>query len=68
MQRNTPSEVGNRTLSAPRTADAVAVALNPERFADRPSLRRLAWAALMSARGQTVHQARLAAMPVDTGR
>lgn len=42
--------------------DALSVITNPSRFADRPALRRLAWAALKAARGQGVHQHRLIAL------
>ena len=46
-------------------ADARQVVANPELYADRPLLRRLAWAALMAARGRAISQTRLAAMPVE---
>jgi hypothetical protein len=49
-------------------ADARAVVANPEQFHDRPLLRRLAWMTLMTARGLTVDQNRLAQMPVEMGR
>lgn len=41
-------------------ANAMAVALQPERVHDRPILRRLAWSTLMAARGHRVNQTRLA--------
>ncbi|RMD92583.1 MAG: hypothetical protein D6811_06635 [Alphaproteobacteria bacterium] len=37
-------------------ADPLFIVTHPELFADRPLLRRLAWAALMSARGQRMRQ------------
>ncbi len=46
-------------------ADARQVVANPELYADRPLLRRLAWAALMAERRNMVDQDCLAAMPVD---
>ncbi len=48
--------------------DARQVVGNPEQYADRPLLRRMAWAILMTARGNTVDQNMLAAMPVETGQ
>lgn len=53
-------------LAVPRiSADARRVVANPEQYADRPILRRLAWMALMADRGQRVDQNRLAQMPVE---
>jgi len=46
-------------------ADARQIVGNPEQYADRPLLRRLAWATLMAARGNSVDQTQLAAMPVE---
>ena len=46
-------------------ADARQVVANPELYADRPLLRRLAWAALMAERRRVVDQNCLAAMPLD---
>lgn len=46
-------------------ADARQVVANPEQYADRPILRRLAWMTLMTERGNSISQARLAAMPVE---
>jgi len=48
--------------------DARHVVANPEQYADRPLLRRMAWMALMSARGKSVDQNILAAMPVEIGK
>lgn len=42
--------------------DARAVVTDPVRFAESPSLRRLAWAILMSERGHRVNQLRVAVM------
>ncbi len=60
------------TLTRPRPeptrqfcADARQVVANPEQYADRPLLRRLAWMTLMSARGKVVDQTRLAQKPVE---
>jgi len=49
-------------------ADARTVVANPEQYHDRPLLRRLAWMTLMTARGLTVDQTRLAQMPVEMAR
>jgi len=46
-------------------ADARQVVENPEQYADRPLLRRLAWMTLMTERGNVVDQDRLARMPVE---
>lgn len=46
-------------------ADARQVVANPELYADRPLLRRLAWAVLMTGRRRMLDQNCLAAMPVD---
>lgn len=46
-------------------ADARQVVANPERYAHRPMLRRLAWEALMTGRGRQVDARRLAEMPVE---
>lgn len=43
-------------------ADARHVVSNPEAYAQRPILRRLAWATLMAERGGSVDQTRLAEM------
>ena len=49
-------------------ADARQVVANPEQYHDRPLLRRIAWMTLMTARGLTVDQNRLAQMPVEMAR
>jgi len=49
-------------------ADARQVVANPEQYADRPLLRRLAWMMLMTSRGCDVDQIRLAQMPVEMAR
>ncbi len=46
-------------------ADARQVVANPELYADRPLLRRLAWAALIADRRRALNQECLAAMPVE---
>lgn len=46
-------------------ADAHMVVANPEQYADRPLLRRLAWSVLMSSRGARLSQLVLAEMPVE---
>ena len=52
--------------STPRLlADARQVVANPELYADRPLLRRLAWAMLMAGRKGAIDQDCLAAWPVD---
>ena len=55
-----------RPVPAPMfAAHARQVVANPEQYAHRPLLRRLAWVALMTQRGLAVDQARLAAMPME---
>ena len=51
--------------SAQFCADARQVVANPEQYADRPLLRRLAWMTLMTERGNMTDQRRLAEMPVE---
>jgi hypothetical protein len=46
-------------------ANARQVVANPEQYADRPLLRRLAWMVLMAERGRVVDQNILAGMPVE---
>lgn len=54
------------TTGYPDTSfDARRVVANPEQYADRPLLRRLAWVALMKERGKAVDQDQLAQMPVE---
>lgn len=48
-------------------ADAHVVVANPEQYAHRPLLRRLAWSVLMSARGSRLSQLDLAKMPAEAG-
>ncbi len=56
-----------RHLPAPfmRLDDARHIVTHPELYAHRPILRRLAWAALMQARGQRINHRRLSHMPVQ---
>ncbi|MBE1297344.1 MAG: hypothetical protein GJ678_14110 [Rhodobacteraceae bacterium] len=58
---NSPTASPNAQL---RT-DARQVVANPEQYAHRPLLRRLAWMTLMTERGNMVDQRRLAEMPVE---
>lgn len=51
--------------SAQLCADARLVVANPEQYAHRPLLRRMAWMALMTERGHVIDQRRLAQMPVE---
>lgn len=51
--------------SAQLCADARQVVANPEQYAHRPLLRRLAWMTLMTERGHMIDQGRLAQMPVE---
>lgn len=46
-------------------ADAHAIVSDPAQYHNRPILRRMAWVTLMTARGKTVNQTRLAQMPVE---
>ena len=51
--------------SAQFCADARRIVSNPSEYANRPSLRRLAWATLMAARGYQVDTAQLAQMRIE---
>lgn len=51
--------------SAQLCADARQVVANPEQYAHRPLLRRMAWMTLMTERGHMIDQRRLAQMPVE---
>ena len=58
----------NSPTAGPSTklcADARKVVANPEQYAHRPLLRRMAWMALMTERGNMIDQRRLAEMPVE---
>lgn len=68
MQHFIPPRIPPALPSPSFNADARRVAANPERYADRPLLRRLAWVALMAARGRKVDQSQLARMPVQVGQ
>lgn len=46
-------------------ADAHVVVANPEQYANRPLLRRLAWSVLMSSRGASLSQLTLSKMPIE---
>ena len=46
-------------------ADARQVVANPEQYAHRPLLRRMAWMMLMTERGCMIDQGRLAQMPIE---
>lgn len=65
MQHFIPPKIPAAKPSAQFCADARQVVANPEQYADRPLLRRLAWMTLMTERGLAVDQNRLAAMPVE---
>ncbi|AVO37366.1 hypothetical protein [Pukyongiella litopenaei] len=65
MQHFIPPRIPAAEPSAQFCADARQVVANPEQYADRPLLRRLAWMTLMSERGLIVDQDRLARMPVE---
>lgn len=47
-------------------ANAREVVANPEQYADRPILRRLAWMTLMANAGRRLSAEQLAAAPVET--
>lgn len=56
-------DISSSGAVAPRMdTHALQVVCRPELCAQRPLLRRLAWIALMTARGKSVNQTRLAAM------
>lgn len=63
-----PFKHPNSTTASPSTqlcADARQVVENPEQYAHRPLLRRLAWMTLMNERGYMIDQQRLAQMPIE---
>mgnify|MGYP000730449100 CR=1 FL=1 len=65
MKHFPPPRIPAAAPSAQACADARKVVANPEQYAHRPLLRRLAWMTLMSARGHNIDQRRLAEMPVE---
>ena len=65
MQHFIPPKIPAAAPSAQLCADARQVLANPEQYADRPLLRRLAWMTLMTERGNMIDQRRLAEMPVE---
>ena len=65
MKHFIPPKLPEAQPSAQFIADARQVVGNPEQYADRPLLRRLAWAVLMQGRGCLVDCNRLAQMPVE---
>lgn len=65
MQYFIPPKIPAAQPTPQLCADARRVAANPEQYADRPLLRRLAWMTLMTERGTIVDQTRLAQMPVE---
>lgn len=65
MKHFNPAKIPAAVPSAQLCADARKVVANPEQYADRPILRRLAWMTLMTKRGHMVDQCRLAEMPVE---
>lgn len=60
MKHFTPPKIPAARPTVGLVADARKVVANPEQYADRPFLRRLAWMTLMSHRGLIVDQNRLA--------
>ena len=65
MKHFIPPKLPAARPTAGLVADARTVVANPEQYADRPILRRLAWMTLMSQRGLNVDQNRLAQMPIE---
>lgn len=49
------------------SAHARQVVANPEQYADRPLLRRMAWAVMMAGAGREVTPDLLARVPVELG-
>ncbi len=68
MQHWTPPKTPGVDPTVEQVTDARSVVANPEQYHDRPLLRRLAWMTLMTDRGLTFDQNRLAQMPVEMGR
>jgi hypothetical protein len=65
MQHFIPPRIPEAVPSPLFCANAREVVANPEQYADRPILRRMAWATLMSERGRQVDQSRLSQMSVE---
>lgn len=65
MQHFIPPRIPAAQPTTQFCADARQVVANPEQYADRPLLRRLAWMTLMTERGRIVDQDRLSRMPVE---
>lgn len=65
MKHFIPPHIPAARPTAGLIADARTVVANPEQYAHRPILRRLAWMTLMGQRGFAVDQNRLAQMPVE---
>lgn len=65
MKHFTPPKIPAARPTAGLIADARKVVANPEQYAGRPLLRRLAWMTLLSQRGRVADQSRLAQMPVE---
>lgn len=65
MQQLTTSKIPPAAPSAQFRADARQIVANPQQYAHRPILRRLAWMTLMAERGSRVDQVRLSAAPVE---
>lgn len=65
MQHFIPPRIPAAQPTEQFCTDARQVVANPEQYADRPLLRRLAWMTLMAERGRIVDQDRLSRMPVE---
>jgi len=67
MKHFTPNALAGQPTPT-MSANARQIVANPEQYAGKPLLRRLAWATLMGERGKVIDQTQLAQMPVEMGR
>jgi hypothetical protein len=65
MQHFIPPKIPAAQPSAQFCADARQIVANPEQYANRPLLRRMAWATLMAERGLRFDPDHIAQMPVE---
>lgn len=66
MQITTSPKITPATPTPMFSANARQIVANPEQYADRPTLRALAWSVLLSERGGRIDAQRLASLPAVT--
>lgn len=65
MQNLFPPRIPDAQPTPQFCADARQVVTNPEQYAGRPLLRRLAWVALLAERGQSANQLQLSRLSAE---